>query len=65
MIILSVRTVRSFTVSQGSNPGIIQMSRLMTKQTKWHVHPAKTQISLGICPSDQSFRCPHEESLGT
>ena len=23
------------------------MSRLMTKPTKWHVHPAKTQISLG------------------
>ena len=23
---------------------------LMTKPTKWHVHPAKTQISLGICP---------------
>ena len=27
-----------------------QMSCLMTKQTKWHVRPAKTQISLGICP---------------
>ena len=25
------------------------MSRLMTKPTKWHVHPPKTQISLGIC----------------
>ena len=23
------------------------MSRLMTKPTKWHVRPAKTQISLG------------------
>ena len=22
----------------------------MTKPTKWHVHPANTQISLGICP---------------
>ena len=22
----------------------------MTKPTKWHVLPAKTQISLGICP---------------
>ena len=22
----------------------------MTKSTKWHVRPAKTQISLGICP---------------
>ena len=28
----------------------IGMSRLMTKSTKWHVRPAKTQISLGIHP---------------
>ena len=27
-----------------------EMSRLMTKPTKWHVRQAKTQISLGICP---------------
>ena len=27
-----------------------QMSHLTTKPTKWHVHQAKTQISLGICP---------------
>ena len=27
-----------------------QMSHLLTKPTKWHVHPAKTQISLGIHP---------------
>ena len=27
-----------------------EMSRLMTKPTNWHVHPAKTQISLGIRP---------------
>ena len=27
-----------------------EMSRLMTKPTKWHVRPAKTQISLGIRP---------------
>ena len=26
------------------------MSRLMTKPTKWHVRPVKTQISLGIHP---------------
>ena len=26
------------------------VSRLMTKPAKWHVHPAKTQISLGIRP---------------
>ena len=28
----------------------IYMSQCMTKPTKWHVHPAKTQISLGIRP---------------
>ena len=28
------------------------------------VRPAKTQISLGIRQSDQSLRCPHEESFG-
>ena len=28
----------------------IQMSNSMTKPTKWHVHPAKTQISQCICP---------------
>ena len=27
-----------------------QMSRIMTKPTKWHVRPAKTQISLGVRP---------------
>ena len=27
-----------------------QMSRSPTKPTKWHMRPAKTQISLGICP---------------
>ena len=27
------------------------------KTNKWHVRPAKTQISLGIRPSDQSRRC--------
>ena len=27
-----------------------EMSRLMTKPTKWPVHPVKTQISLGIHP---------------
>ena len=30
--------------------GEYQMSHLMTKPTKWHVRPAKTQISLGIRP---------------
>ena len=34
------------------------------KTNKMTVRPAKTQISLGIRLSDQSLRCPHEESLG-
>ena len=31
---------------------ILHMSHIVTKPTKWHVHPAQTQISLGIhwCP---------------
>ena len=28
----------------------LYMSHIMTKLTKWHVHPAKTQICLGIRP---------------
>ena len=35
-----------------------QMSRLMTKPTKWSVHPAKTQISLGVHPVwSESLQC--------
>ena len=30
--------------------GLNGLSQRMTKLTKWHVRPAKTQISLGICP---------------
>ena len=33
------------------------------KTNKMAMRPAKTQISLGIRQSDQSLRCPHEESL--
>ena len=29
---------------------LYHLSRLMTKPIKWHVRPAKTQISQGICP---------------
>ena len=47
-----------------AKPHCSNLSRLMTKPTKWHVHPAKTQISLGIRPVWQSLRCPHEETLG-
>ena len=41
-----------------------QMSHLMTKPTKWHVHPAKSQISLASAQSDLRLRCPLEEGLG-
>ena len=46
-----------------------QISRIVTKPTKWHVRPAKTQISLGIRPvwSESSlYECPgwSESSLG-
>ena len=44
----------SFAVSLLFFPGLriiaIQLSRLMTKPTKWPVRPAKTQICLGIRP---------------
>ena len=33
-----------------ANVRLKYMSRLMTKPTKWSLHPAKTQISLGIRP---------------
>ena len=32
---------------------ILNLSRLMTKPTKWQVCPVKTQISLGSCPVNQ------------
>ena len=44
-----------------------KMRLCMTKPAKWPVRPAKTHISLGICPvwsEYQSLRCPLEESLG-
>ena len=31
-------------------PNVTGLSRLLTKQTNWHVRPAKTQISLDIRP---------------
>ena len=37
------------------DPAQIQMSRLMTKPTKWPERPAKTQISLGIRPVWSAF----------
>ena len=43
---------------------IFNMSRNMTKPTKWHVHPAKTQISLGIRPVWSVFSVCSTGSLG-
>ena len=40
----------SFEESNMMRCECLYMSRLVTKPTKWHVHPAKTQISLGIRP---------------
>ena len=41
------------------------MSRLMTKPTKWHVRPAKTQISLGIRPVWQESSLSAWRKLGS
>ena len=38
-------------------------SRVVTKQTKWHVRPAKTRVSLGIADhaqADLSLRWAHD-----
>ena len=51
------RVIRAVTGQRSSpdssclvNKTKIKRSRLMTKPTKWHVRPVKTQISLGIRP---------------
>ena len=41
------------------------MSRLMTKPTKWHVRPAKTQISLGIRPVSSESSLSTWRKLGS
>ena len=44
----------------------VQMSRNMTKPTKWHARPAKTQISLGIRPVwSESSLCTQWEAKDT
>ena len=40
-----------------------KLSCLMTKSTKWHVRPAKTQISLGIRPIWSEWSAWHPPSL--
>ena len=48
-----------FNATCASHQATAQVSRLITKPTKWHVHPVKTQIRLGIRPvwSEPSL-CP-------
>ena len=40
------------------------MSRLMTKPTKWQCAQRRLRSAWASAQSDQSLRCPHEESLG-
>ena len=47
---LSKRLSRTATIKTSVQNRNYQLSHLMTKPTKRHVHPAKTQISLGIRP---------------
>ena len=39
------------------------MNRNVRKRTFLHVRPSKTQIGRASAQSDQSLRCPHEETL--
>ena len=43
---------------------IIHVSRLMTKPTKWLCAQRRLWSDWASAQSDQSLRCPHEESLG-
>ena len=53
--------------SYGLQVHVMNMSCSMTKPTKWHQHPAKTQISLGILPvwSESDPRFLHVDSEGS
>ena len=42
---------------------ITQMSRDMTKPTKWMCTQRRPRSAWASAQSDQSLRCPHEESL--
>ena len=44
------RAVKHQHNNNEANTSLQHLSRLMTKPTKWSVHPGKTQISLDICP---------------
>ena len=66
-----VRNFRICTVVIKSGETILScilikhMGRLMTKPTKWHVRPAKTQISLGIRPVWSESSLSARRTLGS
>ena len=43
---------------------ILQISRDMTKPTKWLCAQRRLRSAWASAQSDQNLRCPHEESLG-
>ena len=47
---LDAQVILLVLLSFNSYQSLHDLSLLVTKPTKWHVCPAKTQISLGICP---------------
>ena len=40
------------------------MSRLVTKLTMWLCAQRRLRLAWAAAQSDQSLRCPHEETLG-
>ena len=56
-----------FLLSQSNRLGYstMHLSCLMTNLTKWHVGPAKTQISMGFRPVWSEFCCLPEETFGS
>ena len=58
--IASYKSLDDVQLFQWQSHSIFTLSRLMTKTTKWHVRPAKTQFSLGIRPDwSESSLCAH------
>ena len=45
-------------------PPVYNMGRDMTKPTKWLCAQRRLRSAWACAQSDQSLRCPHEESLG-
>ena len=45
-----INQIHSTTVAVYAEDADAYLSSIVTKPTKWHVRPAKTQISLGIRP---------------